>query len=112
MNPEIIPLVLAGVVCAVIVFVAWDSGLFAWARRGCPDYNDEGWPAGRDLQSGWPRDTGTKVAPWHTADGDAEGEAALDAHLFDGDATKHGIVSTHDGLPPHQHAYVLRRPLR
>lgn len=40
LNPEIIPLVLACVVCAVIVFVAWDSGLIAWARRGCPDYNE------------------------------------------------------------------------
>jgi hypothetical protein len=64
------------------------------------------------------------VRPWHTADGDPEGERALEEHLLDPEAiamtlrsaldpnpiTIHAYVSEHDGLPPHQHAFVLPRP--
>lgn len=73
-----INLFVAGAFVAAIIAVAWEGGLFAWVLRGCPDYLDENaaldeahtiidahhnelvdvvtdaWPAGRDLQGGWP----------------------------------------------------------
>lgn len=50
MNPEIIPLLVAGVMDAVLVLVAYESGLVAWARKGCPDYNDAPATEGADYE--------------------------------------------------------------
>lgn len=50
---------------------------------------------------------------WHTADGDPGGERALEAHLFPYENEPyhfHVESQRHDGLPLHQHAFVLRNP--
>lgn len=74
-------IIVALVFCLAIILVAAEGGLLRWVLRGGPDYLDEpdeaksddaviaaamafradhGWPQGRDMQQGWPRDTGTK----------------------------------------------------
>jgi hypothetical protein len=54
--------------------------------------------------------TNGKVKPWHTADGNAVQEEALERHLFDPQADRHDLAYEHDGLYQHQHSVILPRP--